>query len=112
MYDSCRTPRVAVLAAEAPLLGRPTLISCLTWQSAAAGLEACIFANVPGSGLHMLGQPRKHKSQRPWEWDTWAARRRKRGFLCQTVFISPQLVHVCKSLGGISHQPGAFELKD
>ena len=55
MYDSCRTPRVAVLAAEAPLLGRPTLISCLTWQSAAAGLEACIFANVPGSGLRMLG---------------------------------------------------------
>lgn len=43
MYDSCRTPNVAVLAAEAPLLGRPTFMSCLTWQSAAAGLEACIF---------------------------------------------------------------------
>jgi hypothetical protein len=67
MYDSCRTPRVAVLAAEAPLLGRPTFMSCLTWQSATAGLDACISAPVLGSGLHMLGQPREQKSQGFWD---------------------------------------------
>lgn len=77
MYDSCRTPRVAVLAAEAPLLGRPTSMSCLTWQSAAAGLEACMSAPVPGFGLHMLGQPREQMSQGPWGRDIWVARRRK-----------------------------------
>jgi hypothetical protein len=98
MYDSCRTPRVAVLAAEAPsvpLLGRPTSMSCLTWQSAAAGLDACISAPVPGSGLHMLGQPREQESQ----------------VGCEEKKVRISLSKSChfprpssrKSLGGISH---------